>query len=161
MSDAPLSTTNDWQRQAAIDSFNLARRLLDKPDRSPADTDLVLHAAHASRFHWQSAGDVVNWLRGDWLLARVYTVLNHPGLALHFARLCLEQCEAHHIGDFDLAYAYEGVARALAANGDHVEAGQYYRLAEAAGQLIAEDEDREWFNQDLPAPPWFGMKPPQ
>ena len=51
----------------------------------------MLHAAHASRFHWLSAGDVVNWLRGDWLLARVYAVLNHPSLALRFARLCLEQ----------------------------------------------------------------------
>jgi hypothetical protein len=118
----------------------------------------MIHAAHTSRFHWQTAGDVVNWLRGDWLLAHVYTLLDQPQVALRFARLCLEQCEANHIGDFDLAYAYEGVARALAANGDHVEAEKYYRLAEAAGNVIAEDEDREWFNRDLPAPPWFGLK---
>ena len=91
MSAAPGTTPNDWQRQAAIDSFNLARRLLDKPDRSSSETELMLHAAHTSRFHWQSAGDVVNWLRGDWLLARVYAVLTHPSLALRFARLCLEQ----------------------------------------------------------------------
>jgi hypothetical protein len=158
MSETPVVTVDGWQRQAAVDAFNLTRQLLDKADRSPAETDHMIHAAHTSRFHWQNAGDVVNWLRGDWLLAHVYTVLNQPQVALHFARLCLEQCEANHIGDFDLAYAYEGVARALAANGDRVEAQKYYRLAEAAGNVIAEDEDREWFNTDLSAPPWFGLK---
>jgi hypothetical protein len=158
MSDTPVVTVNGWQRQAAVDAFNLTRQLLDKPDRSPAETDHMIHAAHASRFHWQSAGDVVNWLRGDWLLAHVYTRLDQPQIALRFARLCLEQCETNHIGDFDLAYAYEGLARALAAAHDYAEAEKYYRLAEAAGQLIVEDEDREWFGKDLPAPPWFGLK---
>jgi hypothetical protein len=118
----------------------------------------MLHAAHASRFHWQSAGDVVNWLRGDWMLAHVYTLLEQPQTALHYARLCLDQCEAHHIGDFDLAYAYESYARALAATHDLIEAEKYYRLAETAGQLIAEEDDRELFVKDLPAPPWFGLK---
>lgn len=158
MSELPLQTASDWQRQAAVDSFNLTWRLLEKPDRSAAETDHMIHAAHASRFHWQSAGDVANWLRGDWLLAHVYTLLDQPHTALHFARLCLAQCEANRIGDFDLAYAYEGVARAAACAGNHVEAEKYYRLAEAAGKLIAEDDDRELFLKDLPAPPWFDYR---
>lgn len=99
-----------------------------------------------------------NWLRGDWMLAHIYTLLDQPQPALHYARLCLDQCEAHHIGDFDLAYAYEGYARALAVTHDLIEAEKYYRLAETAGQLIAEEDDRELFVKDLPAPPWFGLK---
>jgi hypothetical protein len=157
MSDAPPQTDPDWQRQAATDAFNLTWQLLDKSDRSPDESDQMLHAAHASRFYWQAAGDAVNWLRGDWLLARVYTVLNQPSLALHFARLCLERCEANGFGDFDLAYAYEGVARAAACAGDRVEAEKFQRLATKAGKAIVEDEDRELFTRDLAGPPWFGL----
>jgi hypothetical protein len=158
MSDTSALTEPAWQRKAAVDAFNLARRLLDKPDRTSDETDRLIHAAHTSRFHWQAAGNVVNWLRGDWLLAHVYTLFDQPQIALHFARLCLEQCEANHIGDFDLAYAYEGLARALACNGETAEAEKYYRLAEAAGPAIVEDEDRELFVNDLAAGPWFGLK---
>ena len=158
MSDTPTLTEQEWQRTAAIDSFNLTWRLLEKPDRTSDETDRMIHAAHTSRFHWQAAGDVTNWLRGDWQLAHVYTLLEQPQIALHFARLCLEHCEANHIGDFDLAYAHEGLARALACNNEIDEAEQHYRLAAAAGRTIAEDEDRELFVTDLAAGPWFGLK---
>lgn len=38
------------QRQAGVDCFNLVWELLAKPERTPAETDRMIHAAHASRF---------------------------------------------------------------------------------------------------------------
>ncbi len=77
---------------------------------------------------------------------------------MHYAQLCLRQCETHQVGDFDLAFAYEAVARAWACQGNLGEAEKFDRLAEAAGHQIAEAEDRELFFADLRKPPWYGLK---
>jgi hypothetical protein len=151
-------TTAEWHRQQAVDLFNFTWTLIDKPDRTSADDDLMIHSAHASRYHWSIAGNVVNYLRGDWQIAHVYTLLNLPERALHYAQLCLRQCEDNQIGDFDLAFAYEAVARAQACQGNRAEAEKFYRLAEAAGLQIAETDDRELFLSDLAKLPWYGLK---
>ena len=158
MSDDLKFTAAEWHHQQAVNLFNFTWTLIDKPDRTPTDDDLMIHSAHASRYHWSMAGDVVNYLRGDWQIAHVYTLLKLPERALHFAQLCLRQCEVKQIGDFDLALAYEAVARALACQGDFIEAERFSRLADAAGHHIAETDDRELFFSDLSKPPWFGLK---
>lgn len=158
MSNDLKLTTAEWHRKQAVDLFNFTWTLIDKPVRTSADDDLMIHSAHASRYHWHIAGDVVNYLRGDWQIAHVYTLLNLPARALHYAQLCLRQCEVYQVGDFDLAFAYEAVARALACQGDFGEAKKFYRLAEAVGHQIAEAEDRELFFTDLCQPPWYGLK---
>jgi hypothetical protein len=158
MNDDLKFTAAEWHRQQAVDPFNFTWTLIDKPDRTSPDNDMMIHSAHASRYHWQIAGDVVNYLRGDWQIAHVYTLLNLPERALHYAQLCLRQCEDNQIGDFDLAFAYEALARAQACQGNLIEAEKCYRLAEAAGHPIAEADDRELFFSDLSKPPWFGLK---
>ena len=155
MSDDLKLTAAEWHRQQAVDLFNFTWTLIDKPDRSSDEEDLMIHTAHASRYHWGVVGTVVNAVRGDWQIAHVYTVLNLPERAVHYAQSCLRQCQEQHIGDFDLAYAYEAVARAHACAGQIAEAQKYYRLAEQAGHQIAEEEDRQQFQKDLAAGLWF------
>src|SRR5690606_16440823 len=101
-------------RRLAAELFNRVWSLLEQPDRDQAADDTMLHAAHASRFHWGEVGTPVNLARGEWQISRVYAVLGRAEPALHHARRCLEICEAHGIGDFDLAFAYEALARASA-----------------------------------------------
>ena len=60
--------------------------------------------------------------------------------ALYHARRCLEICEANGIGDFDLAFAYEALARASAVAGDGEAARGYVDLARTARDGIVEDE---------------------
>ena len=157
MTEEPKLTEAEWHRKQAVDLFNFTWTLIDKPDRTSAEDDLMIHAAHASRYHWGVAGTVVNYLRSDWQIAHVYTILHQSQATVHYARCCLDQCLAHHIGDFDLAYAYEGMARALACAGKTAEAQQAFRLAEQAGTQIAEADDRELFQKDLAAGPWFDL----
>jgi hypothetical protein len=155
MSDELKLTEAEWHRKQAVDLFNFTGTLINKADRTPDEDNLMIHATHASRYHWGIVGTVVNYLRGDWQIAHVYTLLDVPERARHYAQLCLQQCQENHIGDFDLAYAYEGMARARACAGQAAEAQQYYRLAEQAGTQIAEEEDRQMFENDLAAGPWF------
>jgi hypothetical protein len=138
-----------FHRKFAVETFNYVWDLLEKPDRSVEEDDSMLHAAHASRYHWEKIGKPVNLARGEWQVARVYTMLNRPKCALYHARRCLEICEQFDIGDFDLAYAYEALARAYAIDNKFIEYNYYLRMAQQSGEKIAEQEDREHFFEDL------------
>ena len=136
-------------RSLAVDLFNHVWTLLDRTERTRAEDDEMLHAAHASRHHWGVVGEPVNLARGEWQCSRVYSVLGRAEPARHHARRCLELCEQHEIGDFDLAYAYEALARAEIVAGDVAAARGHADRARDAGRAIAEDDDREHFDGDL------------
>jgi DNA-binding transcriptional MerR regulator len=144
--------TGDEQR-TAVDLFNGVWRLLEKEDRSVEDDDRMLHMAHASRYHWGQVGAPANLSRGEWQCSRVYSVLGRAEPALHHARRGLEICRAHGIADWDLAYAYESLARAHAVAGDKDQARTWTEQALAAAEDIAQDEDRELVLTDLEAIP--------
>jgi hypothetical protein len=133
-------------RRLGVDLFNEVWRLLE----SREDDDRMLHAAHASRFHWGEAPECkpVNLARGEWQVSHVYTVLGRAEPALWHAGRCLEHCERNGIGDWDLAYAYEALARAHALAGDG-EAASWKAKARAAGDAIADPADREHFDEDF------------
>jgi hypothetical protein len=149
MGKGQKTTERAWHRRFAVACFNTTWTLLEKADRTPAEAEEMIHAAHASRFHWGQVGMVVNYARGEWQIARVYAVLGRGEPALHHAQRCLATCEEHHIGDFDLAYAYESLARAYAIEGRPLEATRYLQLAEQAGEQIANPADRRMLFNDL------------
>jgi hypothetical protein len=140
-------------RRLAAELFNRVWSLLEQPDRDQAADDMMLHAAHASRHHWGEVGAPVNLARGEWQVSRVYAILGRAEPALYHARRCLEICEAHGIGDFDLAFAYEALARASAVAGQNRERDRYVELARKAGERIAEEDDRAIFAADLATVP--------
>lgn len=149
-----------WHKTFAVETNHLVWSLLGKPRRTPEEEQQMIHAAHASLFHWGQAGTPVHLTRGDWLLSHVYAVLHLPEPALDYARECLEICQQHMIGDFDLAYAYEAMARAYAALGQKGLCEQYLQLAQEAGEQIqnVEPEDKDIFFDDFESGPWYGMK---
>ena len=140
----PDGLTTD-HRQLGVDLFNEVWRLIETRE----DDERMLHAAHASRFHWGEAPECKpeNLARGEWQVSRVYTVLGLAEPALRHARRCLDVCEANAIGDWDLAYAYEAVARAYSTAGMRAEAAAYGKLASEVP--IAEEDDREHLAEDL------------
>jgi hypothetical protein len=121
-------------------------------DRDDARDAELVDAAHASLYHWRAAGGTAEVVRGEWLVSRVYVVNRRPEPALHHARRAYELCVAHALGGFDLAYAYEGMARALACAGEPYD--DWHARAVAAGEAISDEEDRAIFAADLDAPPW-------
>ncbi len=142
-------TPSTDHRQLGVDLFNHVWTLMETPDRTIAQDDEMLHGAHASRYHWGLLGKPVNLARGEWQCSRVYAVLGRGEPAIHHGRRCLEICQAEDIGDFDLAFAYEALARAHLVNGDSETAAGYQSQAARAGSDIADQEDRTHFEDEL------------
>jgi uncharacterized protein YndB with AHSA1/START domain len=143
-----------WHRSQAITANNSVWELLDSD--SPAPTEL-LGRAYAASYHWARASGrgPENAARAAWLLSRCHVVLGNGALALHHADECAAVVAAADLRDFDLGYAHEARARALAALGRNDEAAA--ELAAARAVEVADDEDRKIFVSDLEAPPWFDL----
>jgi DNA-binding transcriptional MerR regulator len=140
-------------RRLGVDLFNYTWTLIEKADRSAAETDEMIHAAHASRYHWSKAGTTVNLGRGEWQIARVYCVLGRAEPALWHAARCLAYAErAAASGEteaWDLPAAYEAMARAHAIAGDIAAATSWRDRAREALASISEADDREVIEGDL------------
>ena len=138
------------RRALAVGLFNYTWTLLENTDRTPAQDDEMLHAAHASRYHWGEVGELVNLARGEWQVSRVYSVLGRGEPALYHARRCLELNEANaDREDWELGSAYEAVARAHAVAGDAAGRDEWRARAEAELATITDEEDRRILEQDL------------
>lgn len=142
-------TREEWHRNQAVDNFNAVWDLLDKKERSKEEDLLMIHRAHASRFHWNEIGTPVNLARGEWQISRVYSTLKMPSSALYHAERSLEFCEKNQIGDFDLAFAYEAMARAYMVFGDIEKMNESLDLGIEASSKIMKAEDKNYFLDEL------------
>jgi DNA-binding transcriptional MerR regulator len=145
--DKPLSA--DEERQLGVRYFNSVWDLMEKEDRTRDDDDLMLHMAHASRYHWGQCGKPENLARGEWQVSRVYAVLRRSEPCLYHAQRVLDICEANGIADWDIAFAYEALARGHAVAGDAEAARAMTERALEAAEQIAEDDDRKLVMADL------------
>jgi hypothetical protein len=53
-------------KKFAVDLFNLTWSLMNKKDRTKEEDDKMIHAAHASRFHWGEIVKPLQFERGEW-----------------------------------------------------------------------------------------------
>lgn len=136
-------------KQFAVELFNQTWDLLEKADRSQMDTDRMIHSAHASRYHWEFAGDILNIQRGEWMISHVYAALKRVEPCLYHANRCLEITLENDIKDFDLAFAYEAMARGFDIAGNEVETAKYLSHAKQAAALIKNADDRNYFLSQL------------
>lgn len=131
----------DEHKKLAISLFNKVWDLMEKPDKTEKEKHEMIHMVHTSRYYWGMVGQPVNLSRGEWQISRVYTVLNRAEPALFHAKRNLEICLSNKIGDFDLAFAYEALARAYQIAGDEKNVQLYKMLAfEAAGEIENEED---------------------
>ncbi|MDP7028894.1 MAG: hypothetical protein QF733_01575 [Phycisphaerales bacterium] len=112
-------------RACGVALFNYVWTLLDKEDRTREESDEMVRAAYASRWHWGIVGEPINFARGEWQVSRACADAGRPEAALHHARLNLQACEQEDHGPFDLAFAHEAMARALKVAGQSAEAAEY------------------------------------
>lgn len=141
----------------AVDFFNKTWEFIETEHRTSEEDETMLNLAHASLMHWAMVGQPINVQRGEWMVANVYTILGRPHAALHHAQNCLDLTNKFDFKDFDLAFAYEIYARALAMQGDEQWKVYFQKAKDAAGQ-IEKKEDRDYFLQVLEQGPWFGMQ---
>jgi DNA-binding transcriptional MerR regulator len=161
----PTDTTSEMDtldeathRRLAKDLFNHAWTLIEAVDRTPEDADAMVHAAHASAWHWsKGGGTLANAARAEWQISRVYATLGRGEPALWHARRALELAEAATragvADDWDVPAALEGLARAQAVSGDRAAAVETRARARRALDGIADPEDRQVVEQDLETTP--------
>ena len=140
-------------RRIGVALFNHTWTLLEKPDRTPAEIDEMIHAAHASRFHWERAEGrrTVNLARGEWQCSRVYAVLGRGEPAVWHAKRCLTYVDAagEDVDAWDAAAAYEALSRAYAVAGDRAAATDWKARAVVATAAIADKDEREIIENDI------------
>lgn len=145
----PAVALNDTSAQPVTDERGLAARLftdtwslLEKESRTAEEDDRMVHMAHASRFHWDNAGDDQHRAIGEWQIARVYAVLRRGEPALFHARRALAYASRPGTDDWLLASAHEGLARAQAVAGDTESARDSRETALRLLEQITDAEDR-------------------
>jgi len=144
--------TAEQHREQGVALFNRVWEMLELPDRTPALDDQMVHAAHASRWHWSQAGEAGGEQQlavGEWQCARVYAVVGRGEPAVHHAQACLAICERAGLADWVMAAACEALTRAWAVAGDAGEARAWLARARTATAAIAEADDREVIETDL------------
>jgi len=151
----PPAIDPETRRALAVGLFNRTWELLETSDRTAAQDDEMIHAAHASRYHWGEVGEPFHLARGEWQCARVYSTLGRGEPALWHANRCLAILQANEGGieDWDLPAAYEGLARASAVAGDRAGREAWIARATAALASIADPEDRRIVEADLATVP--------
>lgn len=149
MVSVPESLDPASERQVASDLFNHVWRLLELPERSLTDDDAMVHAAHASRWHWGRVGGPEQWAIGEWQCSRVYSVLGRGPQALYHAQRCLDICEEYGFDSFVPASAHEALARAHAVMGNVEAAVAERNLAYQLAVGLDDDEDRAVIEADL------------
>jgi DNA-binding transcriptional MerR regulator len=137
------------ERKLAAGLFNETWTLMEKETRTREEDDAMLHMTHASAHHWRQVGEPKNFARGEWQCSRVYSLLRRAEPCLHHAQRCLDHCTENGLGDFDLAFAYEALARGHAIAGNADQARAYTEQALAAAEDISQDDDRELLLTDL------------
>ncbi len=136
-------------RKLAVDCFNATWDLLDKKDRTEDDNFRMIHTAHASRFHWGETGTSLELQRGEWQISRVYSVLGLGESALHHAQYCHDICKEKGIGDFDMAFACEALARAHHALDNSRKRDIFIKMAKVASESIEDTGNKEYFLKEL------------
>jgi ATP/maltotriose-dependent transcriptional regulator MalT len=138
----PPFDLNKAHRWFAVECNNQAWDLVEKPGRTADETQQMIHAAHASVLHWQSAGSALNRQRGENLLATVYAAAGDAAAAVRHAERCLS-LSVQNVKEetpFDRATALGCAAKAHAVAGDASQADRLRTLAKAAAAALDNDD---------------------
>jgi hypothetical protein len=136
-------TADEFHKKIAIMTNNEIWPTLDKKNPSKEELEDALHMAHTSLYHWSKIGQPINKARAEYMVARVCSAFKWAEPALYHAKQCLKITETTGIGGFDLAFAYEALAKANFVAGNKAECMKYRDLAQKATDAIDGDEDRK------------------
>ncbi len=141
-------------RWFAVELNNVAWDLVEADAVTPADVERMIHAAHGACFHWLVAGDLLNHLRAQCLLATAYAKAGLSESAVRHAERCLAlSAEA---GDrqtpFDRATAHGCASLAYKGAERMEEARAQHQKASAAAAAFDHPSEMPLFERLYPAP---------
>lgn len=142
--------TLEEHKKLGVQYFNKTWDYVDKPNRTIDEDIEMINYAHASRLHWKLSGaPVLNLVRGDWMIAKVYTLAKQGESALYFAKVCHDKTLENDIGDFDLVFAHEAMANAYKLLGNENAMNKHLELGYASIDQVAKKADKEYCRSEL------------
>ncbi len=144
-----------WHRWFAVECNNRAWQLADQAERTAADDDEMLNAAHAAALHWGQVGTALHRARAQMLLGHVHALRGNGALAVHFAHESHAYLTSIETPDWEIAFSHAVMANAAATANDADAHRRHYAAARAAGDAIADAGDRTIFETTfarIPAP---------
>lgn len=144
--EAPAKLSESGKLAARF--FNEAWEYIEKSNRTQDDDLIMIHLAHASRLHWQFAGDASRWTIGEWQISRVYSVLRRAEPALYHARACLRIATENSVRPFLLGYAHEAIARALSIVADR-SVSEHVVMARNFARQVEDSREKDILEKDL------------
>lgn len=138
---------NRAHRWFAVECNNIAWDLVEQSYRSKADSERMIHAAHASCFHWMHAGSALHQQRAQCLLTTVYVRLGSVEAALRHAKKCLELSRetGSEQSAFDRATTYGAAAKAHALAQQPQRADELWHSALDAVQSVDDATEHKFF----------------
>jgi hypothetical protein len=143
MTDEKKMTLEKFHKKFAVETNNGIWPILDKEKPTDDELEEALHMAHTSMFHWSKIGKPINKARAEYMISRVCSAMGRGEAALFHAKKCLKITEETGIGDWDLAFAYEAIARAHGVASDTKNCRKFKETAQKAIDDIKGEEDKK------------------
>ncbi len=143
----------------AVELNNATWDWLDAEDYESPSAERMVHAAHASCYHWLQVGGAASHARAECLVANVHAAIGDGSGAIRHALRCVELTQVHagDLSDWDWAFAYDALARAHAAAGDNEQASSVRLQAGELGNKIADKDDKAFFDKWHCAGNWHDL----
>jgi hypothetical protein len=139
--------TPKWRRRFAAEANNTGWSLVELVDRTPAQTEEMLDAAHASAHLWKQIGTDLHRARSQLLLGLAHGLAGNGTLATRYATASFDYFTRHECPDWEIAFAHAAMACAAGAAGNVADHGKHYGEAARLGVAIADAEDRAIFKK--------------
>lgn len=144
-----------WQKRLAAQANNRAWRLSEAKSRSPAESQEMLHAAHAAMHLWSLVGSDENKAHALQLLAHVHGLLGNAQAAAAYLAACAPYLRHPDREPWETAMFHAVAANVAAASNSAAEHGRHYARARELIDALADPEDKEILEATLavvPAP---------
>jgi len=132
-----------WQKRLAAQANNLAWRLSESRSRSPAQSQEMLHAAHAAMHLWSIVGTDKHKAHALELLAQVHALLGNAEPASTYLAACASYLSSPEREPWEAALFHAVAANVAAAGKNENDHRRHYAKARELIDALAEREDRE------------------
>lgn len=149
MSHLNFENRTELHKHFSTHCFNEAWKLIDKKERTPEETEDMVHFAMASLYHWSKRKDCTDCQKsiGSWQVSRSYALAGNLNQAERYGKLCLEFSENKE--PFYVGYAHEALARAYGLNGNTNLKDEHLQIAKQLCDQINDDDEKGLLHADL------------
>ena len=143
-----------WQRRLAAQANNRAWRLSESKSRSQAESEEMLHAAHAAMHLWSIVGTDHHKAHALQLLAHVHGLLGNAESASAYLAACASYLSRPEREPWEVAIFHAVAANVAAASRNSADHRRHYARARELIDALPDPEDKEVLEATLAVVPF-------